>query len=48
MGAYKDLTGARIGRLTVIQNTHQKVRTVVLFGNVYVIVVTKYFYQRLA
>ena len=24
MGAYKDLTGARIGRLTVIQNTHQK------------------------
>ena len=24
MGAYKDLTGARIGRLTVIQNTYQK------------------------
>lgn len=24
MGAYKDLTGARVGRLTVVQNTHQK------------------------
>lgn len=24
MGAYKDLTGTRIGRLTVVQNTHQK------------------------
>ena len=24
MGDYKNLTGARIGRLTVVQNTHQK------------------------
>lgn len=28
MGDYKNLTGARIGRLTVVQNTHQKSKNV--------------------